>query len=423
MRKKIISNLLSSGIEKLVIMGVQFISSIMLIRLLPRDDYGIIGIVAGYFAFVNIVNISLESIIFKDHKKFDDRIKEVMQDFFMFNIYKSILFIFIASILSFALPFFYKNNSFIYAIWSITFITIADSSTAPFIIYFASKFNQRLVAKISIFRAILGFLILFGLFTYPYLWYVALKDLIVSTFFVALWGYMAFKKLEFKLAFRTPNFGFIKESFITYALWTHLNGVVTNFIYKSDTLFLSLFVSLAMVGNYNIALNSANIANIVPSILGYQNAVAISNATDNEHAFRISNAFIRLSFFIGILTFAGFYFLGNHYLYAITGVKDNPEIFFYMMCIVSSLVIVKTFASPLVSYITVFGSVKKMVFHISLPLGILTFFSYFINGYLFQAKGIALSNILIAIFWLLLLVIRLEMTQKNLTKNLIWRTG
>jgi O-antigen/teichoic acid export membrane protein len=419
-RKKIISNLLSSGVEKFFIIGIQFISSIILIRMLPRDDYGIIGVVAGYFAFVQIMNISLESIILRDHKKFDDNLQGVMQDFYGFNLYKSAFFIAIAFGLSSILSSLYENSGFVYAIWSITFIMIADSVTAPFVIYFASKFNQKLVTKISVLRSAIGFFLLLGLMIYPHLWYVALKDLIVSLIFVSLWIYLAVTKLGFRPVVKTPDFAFIQETFMTYSLWTHLNGVVTNFIYKSDTFFLSLFAGLAIVGNYNIALNSANIANILPMIIGYQNSVALSHARDKEHAFKISNAFTRLSFMIGIVTLAGFYVLGDYYLYIITGTEDNNDIFFYMMCIVGGLVIVKTFASPVVAYISIFGSLKEMVTNVSIPLSMLTAVSYYVSGYFLQANGIALANIIIACIWLILLFFYLGNIQKNLAKKLLW---
>ena len=419
-RQKIISNIFSSGIEKIYIIAIQFITSIILIRLLPREDYGIIGIVVGYFAFANIVNISLESIILRDHKKFDDNLSDVMQKFFAFNLFKSILFIFIAIVLSLVLSNIYENSGFIYAIWSITFITIADTITAPLIIYFSSKFNQKLVTKISIFRYTLSLILLTGLFVYPGLWFIALKDFIVSFIFILIWFYVSSNKLSFIPKLSSIDFKFIRETLFSYSLWTHLNGVVTNFIYRSDTFFLSFFVSLTIVGNYNIALNSANIANILPMIIGYQNSVAISNAKDKNQVFQISNHFILLSLLIGFVTIIGFYILGDLYLYIITGEENNSEIFFYMMCIVTGLVIVKSFASPLISYVTIFLSVKRMVLEISIPIFFITLILYFLSAKYLGAYGIALSNIFAAVLWLILIVVFLERKQKKLFLKLVW---
>lgn len=403
-RQKIISNIFSSGIEKIYIIAIQFITSIILIRLLPREDYGIIGIVVGYFAFVNIVNISLESIILRDHKKFDNNLNDVMQNFFAFNFFKSILFIFIAIILSLVLSSMYENSGFIYAIWSITFITIADAITAPLIIYFSSKFNQKLVTKISIFRYTLSLILLMGLFIYPELWFIALKDFIVGLIFIVIWLFISKNKLLFTPKFSSIDFKFIKEILFSYSLWTHLNGVVTNFIYRSDTFFLSFFVSLTIVGNYNIALNSANIANILPMIIGYQNSIAISNAKDKNQVFKISNHFILLSLFIGLVTIIGFYVLGDFYLYIITGQDDNSEIFFYMMCIVTGLVIVKSFASPLNAYINIYGKVKNLFIQGMIPILIFTSLVYFYSSSYYGANGIALANIGVSFFWLLIII-------------------
>ncbi|HIP34315.1 MAG TPA: hypothetical protein EYG89_06350 [Bacteroidia bacterium] len=419
-RKKIISNLLSSGIEKFFIIGVQFISSIILIRLLPREDYGIIGIVMGYFAFINIVNISLESIILRDHKKFDDNLHEVMQSFFMFNLLKSILFILIAFALSILLSNICENSGFIYAIWSITFITISDAITAPFVIYFSSKFNQKLVTKISILRYTLGLIILLGLYYYPELWFVAVKDFIISILFIGFWILTSFKHFNFIPKVKSQDIVFIKEAFFSYSLWTHLNGVVTNFIYRSDTFFLSFFVSLILVGNYTVALNSANIANVLPMIVGYQNSIALSNAKDENQIYTISNHFILLSLVIGVATIIGFYLVGDFYLYLVTGKEENDEIFFYMMCIVTGLVIVKSFASPLVSYITIFQSVKKMVIFISLPIFITTVIMYYLGAKLYGVEGIALSNIFVSIVWLSVIILFLENNTRNLFMKLVW---
>ncbi|MBT5491366.1 hypothetical protein HOK00_03485, partial [bacterium] len=222
--------------------------------------------------------------------------------------------------------------------------------------------------------------------------------------FVLGWFFISKNQLLFTPKFTNINLKFVKETLFSYSLWTHLNGVVTNFIYRSDTFFLSFFVSLTIVGNYNIALNSANIANILPMIIGYQNSVAISNAKDKNQVFKISNHFILLSLLIGLVTIIGFYVLGNFYLYIITGQENNSEIFFYMMCIVTGLVIVKSFASPLNAYINIYGKVKNLFLQGMIPILIFTSGIYFFSSYMYGASGIAVANILVSFFWLLIIV-------------------
>lgn len=404
MRRLILANILSSGVEKLFVIAVQFLSSILVIRLLPRDDYGVIGVVAGYFAFVSFINVSLESIMLKEHKAFDEKRKEVLQAFFVFNLFKALLFVVIATLFTLVLPGFYENSGFVYAIWSITFIMIADSVTAPFVIYFAAKLNQKLVTKLGVFRAALGLALLTGLFAYPQLWYIALKDLAVSTVFIAFWLYLARKRLDFRPTLSVRDFAFIRRSFLDYALWTHLNGVVTTLIYRSDTFFLSFFVGLSVVGNYTIGLNSANIANILPSILGYQNSIALSHARDREHAVTISNAFVRASVVLGVLTLAAFFLLGHFYLELITGQPDNDAIYFYMMCIVTGLVLVKGFASPINAFINIRGDVRALFRNVMIVLLCFTLIAYLSAAFFTGAHGVALSNIPVALLWLFMVL-------------------
>lgn len=409
MRQKIIANIISSGVEKFFLIGVQFIASIILIRLLPREDYGVIGVVAGYYAFVNVINVSMESIILRDHGNYDIDLPRIMHSFFIFNLAKSGLFLIIASMLSLFLSSVYARHDFIYAIFSITFILIADSMTAPLVIYAAAKFNQKLVTKISMIRAGLNLVLLAGLFYIPKLAFIAFKDFIVSLAFILIWFAIARKDLALSYSFRNScDWLFIKNSFFSYSLWTHLNGVVTNVIYRSDTFFLSLFAGLVVVGNYNIALNSANIANILPMILGYQNSIALSHAKEKEHIFKISNSFLKLSLAIGFVTLLVFIVGGNWYLWLLTGQKPNQEIYYYMLCIVASLVIVKSIASPLVSYLNIHGSVKNIVIRITLPLLFVTLSMYYFAASIYQAKGLALANIIIAIAWLVLVLFEVK---------------
>jgi O-antigen/teichoic acid export membrane protein len=406
MRNKVLKNLIQSVVEKFLIIGTQFFLSFFLVRILEREDYGVIGIVSGYFVFVNFINISLESVMLRDHTKYEKNLEKYFLNFIIFNVFKSVLFILISLILSLYLTTQYSNPEFLYAVLSASFTLIADSIAAPFIIYSTSKFNQRLVTKITLIRSILNITLICGLLISPTLKYNAFKDLIVSSIYIFLWIKYSKKFIDYKRVFTKENidFCFIRENLFDYSLWTHLNGVVTNFIYKSDTFFLSFFVSLQIIGDYNVALISANVANILPMILGYQNSVALSHAKDDKQAFNISNAFIRGALYIGFITLAGFFLLGKFYLKIITGQSNVDTIYTYMMFIVSSLVMVKTVASPLNSFINIRGSVKSLFKNVLVPTFLATVVLYYISSYLFGALGVAVANVLVASIWLMLII-------------------
>ncbi len=407
-KEKIIKNVLYSLLEKAGLIGGQFISSILLIRFLERSDYGIIGIVAGTYTFVNIFNLSLEAIIFRDHKLYKKDLNKIFYNFFLFAMAKSFVFISIGLFLSALLSKSYQNHNFIFGIISITSVFIAESFVSPCVIYASSQFEQKIVTQINLCRSLINMFLLLGLIYMPSIKYIAIKDSVIGLFSVMTWYVVFIKKFNigiFKIdLIRDFDLNFIFRTLFSFSLWSHFAGLITNFIYRSDTFFLSFFTSLSVVGDYNIALNSANIANILPMILGYQNNVALSNAENKESAVELSNAFIRISFYLGIITVLFFIILGKPYLYLVTGQKNITDIYAYMLCIMTSLVIVKTITSPLTSYINIRGNIKLFFFNVLLPVGIFTAIIYYFSAKLFGPLGIAASNIIVAAIWIILIL-------------------
>lgn len=411
MKGHIIRNILSSVVEKMVTVGSQFIVAMVLIRSLAREEYGVLGVVVGYFAFLAVMNVSLESIMIRDHANYDSDLSSYIAKFTKFNLQKSLVLTIISCSLGYSLSCFYNNFDFFFATICLLSVLIADAIVAPFIIYTSTKFKQEIVTKLNTLRAIMNLFSLIGLWFFPNLVYLAVKEVVVSGVYVGIWLYFAHRyyriPYSFLAGFGAERDNFVKKSLFKYSLWTHLNGVATNFIYRSDTFFLSMFIGLSTIGNYNIALNSANIANVLPMILCYQNGVALSHAKGQDEANQINSMFSRYSLYLGIFTIAPFVLFGKYYVWIMTGDfgPENTEITFYMLCIVVGLVVVKTFAGPVVSYITIFGSVKSLVFKVSLPILFLTVFCYYISAKYFGAYGVAISNIIISILWIFLLFI------------------
>lgn len=410
MNHKLINNIFNSGIEKIILLSSQFVITMILIRTLGRESYGIIGIVTGYYAILSILNLSIEPIILRDHKKYTD-INKVIFNFEVFNIFKIVILLIFSLILSYFLSKNFTNINFLYSMGSIFIITSLEILISPFVFYASSQYRQQLVTKITFIRVVLNLILAMGLFYIPTLEYIFYKDIVIFIIILYLWINIAYKELNIKFTtklFSQIDINFIWKTIVNYSLWSHLTSISTNIIYKIDTVFLSFFVGLNEIGDYNIALNSANVANILPGILGYQNKVALSHTKTEEEAYKISNMFIRLSIYIGLFTFIIFYFFGDFYLYLITGNDNNENIYIYMMFIVTGLIILKSFASGFTSFIAIKNNIKSLFIYITLPSLISALILYYISASQFGVYGIAFSNLLISLIWLVLFIVYLK---------------
>lgn len=425
MKEKIVSNIFYSLIEKGGLIAASFFVSLLLIRYLPREDYGVIGIVAGYYTFAQLFNLALENVLLRDHKNFGDRLPTVLFSFSLFNLFKTFLLFIFSLGLIFLLPAIYQSTHFIFAILSSFLVLMTDSLISPLIILASARFEQKLVTKMNLARLLMGLGLLIGLIYYPSLQFVLFKDLLVSLVTLTLWYKLAEKflgrkvsSLKFKEHF---DLKLIKETFWGYSLWVHLVGVVTNFMYKADAFFLSFFVSLSAVGDYTIALTSANIANILPSILGYQNSVALSHFKEKHDRERVTHAFLRFNFYLAILSMLAFILLGHFYLWIMTGLWNQDHIYFYLCFIVAGLLLAKTVLSPLVAFINICGDVRSLFWRVNVPIFFVSAISYWVSSKFWGGKGVALANLSNACIWCVLVLIEIKRYQFSFEGLFSWK--
>ena len=404
---KLKKNITFSFLEKIGIIVSQFISSILLAKYLPREEFGVMAVISGAYAFLQFANIAIENILIKDYQKFQSSINETISQFIQINILK-ILFL---SLCCFGIAAAYYSQSnrdvFIFASLSLLSVVAMDILISPLIIYASLLFKQNIVTKISLARWALNIIGLSFLIKYPSIKTVLVKDLVIFLLIIVFWFHQAKNKLNLKLYLVKINWKFIKENMIGYSLWVHLIGVISNIVYKADAFILYYFVSLKLIGNYNIALSVANIANILPSILINQNNVALSHCKSDEEAKAMTGKFLRLSIYIGVISLLGFIFLGKFYLRLVTKV-DVDEIYEYLLFIVSGLLIIKMVISPLVAYVNIKGDVKRLFFKVQLPLLATVLFNYLVLSYFFGTKGAAVSNLINSILWLIFLYVEIK---------------
>lgn len=406
---KIKANIFFSVIEKGGILIAQFISSILLAKYLPVEEFGAIAVISGLFSFLQFFNIAFENILIRDYHLYKDSIEEGLSKFVTLNLLKSTIIGLVG--ISGGLVYYFLASSgqiaFLYVIFSLVLILIMDSLISPLIIYAGLVFKQSLVTKISLIRWTLNVAGLSVLIFSPSIKVVFLKDLFIFFVVIILWFRLAKKDLGICLKLSHFNLQSIKENIMGYSIWVHLLGVISTVIYKADATILYYFSTLAVVGKYNIALTLANVASIIPSVLIAQNNVVLSHCTTPEEAKRTTANFLRFSLYIGVLSFLGFVILGKTYLRIVTK-DDIDEIYFYLLFIVSGLLIVKMIISPLFSFIQLKGKVKRLFFRVQVPMFLIALFNYALFSYLDGARGVAVSNLINGIVWLILIFIEIK---------------
>jgi O-antigen/teichoic acid export membrane protein len=407
----LVKNIFQSFIEKAGIMIIQFLISLIMIRNLEREMFGVIAIVGGSFALTNFINFPLENFLLKEEKNKKENLNRSLNQYLTFSFGKVLLFVAIALISTCFIV--YKNYSMNYlcAIWSCCFVLILDTMASPFIFLSSVLLQQKLITRISFIRWTLSILLLLPLFYSQSLVWVLIKDIIVCIVTLSCWIFQTRKHFGIDTKIEKLDINEAWEKFKAFTLWTHLIGAITNIIYKADAVVLSWFASLSTVGNYNIALNAGNMANVIPSLLAYQNSVALSYADTPEKSHRLTIRFFRLTLYISAFTLLGYLLLGSFYLKLLTGQSENPEINLYMINIVIGILIVKTLISPMVSFINIKGNVKSLFMKVKLPLLFISFINYVLFAKFAGALGLSLANVINAFLWVFLIMLEIRQYQ------------
>ena len=428
MNRPLLANVLSSLVDKGFTIAATFAATLLMVRLLPRADYGIVGIVAGYGVLIQVINISLENAILRDHRDYAAHPERFLLNYFVFNLLKALAILALGLALAALLPVVYGSPHFGWAVGSLVILTLSDAFVAPLVIYASTQYQQRLVTGVNIVRFSLNLVLVGGLLIWPSLAYLFFKELAMLLVTIAAWAFVSrrylrlnFATVSLRVSLRQHvDLRFIHSALTRQSIWFHLIGIANAFIYRADALFLSLFAPLTVVGNYSIALASANVANVVPAILGYQNTVAISSSTDERRAFQLTDMFLRASLYVGLATLLGFVLLGHFYLQIMTGEQNVSAIYQYMICIVVGLVVAKTLVSPLISYVNAKGDVRGMFLRVNLPALLFSACSYFLSARFGGATGVAAANVVNALFWVTLMIV--EMKRYGYRPQLSFRT-
>ncbi|WP_257255194.1 MULTISPECIES: hypothetical protein [unclassified Endozoicomonas] len=407
MRKRISGLIILSVIEKFFLVSSQFLIIYLINKSLGVMAYGLVSAVASTFVFFNVFNVAVENILLR-RRVSNIEVIEKVNDYLSFSIIKVIalgLYLFVCYLLFFL----NSDKSIIFALLSFFFIQTSDIYNSTSCVYNVSISKQSSVTTMSVYRCIFNIILTVPILYFDSLAYLAMKDFLVLVFYTFLWR--AFNPLfrikagtVTKLLFSNEFYQRIKSDLRTFSLWSHLNGVVTFFIYKADVFFLSIFSTSTIVGKYSVALAVANLSNILPMILNQQNVVVLSNCKSKSER-KKAEAFFK-SIYLGVsLLILGLFSLFGSFIISILVNGEVENLYVVCFSIVISLVIMKIIPGLILSRITVEHSLRDMFISVALPSAIFSFFVYLIVSYIWGYLYLAFSNIAVAICWTSLLLL------------------
>ena len=394
--KNVSKNILGAFAEKSIVAFFQFFTAVIVMRYIPREEYGVLGVVTGYFAFLQFMNISPENILVRDYKRMQKSLPRYLSIFFTINIAKIMIFFFAFLLLAIVLCRFYHYINYIYAVTSYGIVMLSEAFASVFVLTLTVQFKQHILLKIRCLRVILLLIFSLGIPYYPSIQYVAFRDVGVSIIMIFVWWFVGKYYLNFKMFFLPIRriWKIFCYSLMSYSFWTHFIGMVTNLIYLVDTFVLSFFVPLSVIGCYNVALNLVNyFGEFFSQILNFQCGIAIARAPDSK-ALIIASVFSRGILLISAMVLFGSLFLAKPFLCLILNDANKAEeINRYFFPILAGLLLTRFLFSPATSLVTLKHPIKNFVLYVSIPVSILTMVVFFVGGYLWKAEGVAWANV------------------------------
>lgn len=387
------------------------IVNIIIINALPRDQYGVIGLVAGYFVFISWFLVTPESILlqqFKERRENDFAL--YVSKVFSFMVIRTIFLLVLAAI--FAGILFWSQKSLLVSFAMIMYaaaqLLLSASGSLQFILKI--DFQQKTITKWATIFKIVEVLMLSLLFLASNLFVYLLLIIALAFFEVCMWMLLLRREHNVQLWLPVATFmPTIKKDITTYSLWQHITQNLTKYMYEIDTVFLGMWASLTVVGNYSVALKVANFSFILPSIIQTSTMLALTRLTNPLNQNRAVNLFLKYAFFISTGQVIGFLLVGKWYIRLHTPLYVD-EIFRYTILILIGTMIINI-VRPLISYVLTQSDIKKFLLQSVLPSAVISTILYVVGSYWYGATGVAAMNIASYLFWALTIVWYLRRTS------------
>jgi len=400
-------NLVRAFAERSLMTVLQIISSILLIKFLSADEYGILGITNGYLALISFINITPENVILRDYDRIKNKIGEHIYVYKIINYMKSGVMIIVLMPTAYLLASGYGSPLFYWAVAALGSQLIAESCTSVYTVVLATQFRQGLILKVRFIRALVTLLITAFFPLFPSLAFVMIRDVSVSLLMIGVWTYVGKSHLALPTTKVTTSTvrRILRRSLVSYSFWTHVNAVANNIYYRMDTIILSFFAPLKLVGHYSVVLNLVNFfGDFFSQMLNYQAAIAISRAVDSLAEWLVgffSRVLLVTMVIAGFMVIAfGKPLIG---LLIKSGASGASEAYSYLVPIFLGVFFSRFVLAPATTWICLKQSIMKYCMRVALPVLLLSVPVFALMGWLLGALGVAWAKFAVGLVAALLI--------------------
>ncbi len=397
LNKKIIGIISFGGLERIFDLLFGLIASIITVRYLSRYDYGVISYVLGIIGLTSFLNFAPETYLYKVYIKLSkEKIKEYISTYILFTFLKAVLIIIVNVIVGIILLMKFNDEGYLIVIIGSSISLILSTINAIYIVILELDFKQKLITKVFLISKLIRTLIILYLIISPSLYVVVFADIVFSLIQIIIYTtLLTKKKLIIKIKSLKSAYFIIKDSLLSYSIWTHFIGVTTQIIYKIDPFILGFFTSMSVVGRYSIALNISNYFIIIFMVLQKAANVALGNMDNAQRSATIALKLSAISFIIAIIQLIAFFIFGKYFLLLyIDEPTELNKVYQYLLYIIIGLSIFNV-TRPLVSFITIIGSPKEFFLKTILPTGFTAIVLYILAAHYYSAEGLAIANIIV----------------------------
>lgn len=402
-------------IEKVIEIVVSFSTGIIVVRLLGIDDYGVISTIAGYATVINIINIAPVNYLYKEFNgSLKNKRDEAIASFVLFEKFKAVLIILIYIAVGIYLS--VEKNTIGFLIvgfsngiaLSIELFTNIDRSILEL------NFLQKKITRTIFYSKLLKLGVTSLLFMYPSLYIIFIRDVGVAVF-----EKLSLRKKKLNIVHKTKitykmMFTYIKEAFKGYCVASHFSGVLTNLIYGSDTMFLSMFCNTSVVGVYGITLTCLNYFNPFFQVVQKNTMIELGASNEYKKDISIVKKYSKLSVLLSIVSFSGYLIFGKLFFYIFSGSPHTAVTTYQYGIFIFGGVCIYNCVRPLTSYLCLRGNINKYVVVTLLPSTIFSVMMYYISAKFFGVTAVAITNVIAYSFWSVLVLIYLFTNKKRI---------